>query len=165
MEHTLQERITGIIEPSLTGMGYSVVQVRMMESGHRRTLQIMAERLDNKNMTVEDCAAISHQVSALLDVEDPISEAYSLEISSPGIDRPLIKRRDFERYIGHDAKAETKLPIEGRKRFKGVITGVEGDDIIMKLAEGNVARIALHNLHSANLLLTDKLIKEHIIEG
>ncbi len=161
MEHTLQERIAKIIEPSLTGMGYGLVLVRMMESGHRRTLQIMAERLDEKNMTVDDCAAISHQVSALLDVEDPISGAYSLEISSPGVDRPLIKREDFERNIGYDAKAETKLPIEGRKRFKGVITGVEGDEIVMKLTEGNVARIALHNLHSAKLLLTDKLIERH----
>jgi ribosome maturation factor RimP len=161
MEHTLQERIAAIIEPSLTGMGYALVQVRMMESNHRRTLQIMAERLDEKNMTVEDCAAISHQVSALLDVEDPIKEAYALEISSPGIDRPLITRADFERHLGFDVKAESKMAIEGRKRFKGVITGVEGDEIVMTLTEGNVARIALHNLHSAKLLLTDKLIERH----
>ena len=161
MEHTLQERIAAIIEPSLTSMGYGLVQVRLMESNHRRTLQIMAERLDEKNMTVDDCASISHQVSALLDVEDPISEAYSLEVSSPGIDRPLIKRTDFERYVGYDAKAETKLPIDGRKRFKGIITKVEGDEFVITLEEGKSARIPLHNLHSAKLLLTDRLIKEH----
>jgi len=161
MEHTLQERVGAIIEPSLTGMGYALVQVRLMESNHRRTLQIMAERVDNKNMTVDDCAAISHQVSALLDVEDPISGAYSLEISSPGIDRPLIKLADFERYKTHDAKVETKLPVNARKRFKGVIAGIEGDDVLIKLPEGDVSRIAIENIQSAKLLLTDRLIKEH----
>lgn len=161
MEHTLQERIAAIVEPSLQGMGYGLVQVRLMESSHRRTLQIMAERTDGKNMTVDDCAAISHQVSALLDVEDPIAGAYSLEISSPGIDRPLIKRADFEKFLGYDAKMESKLPIDGRKRFKGVLTAVEGDDIVMATEQGTTARVALHNLHSAKLLLTDKLIERY----
>lgn len=160
MEHTLQERVAGIIEPSLTGMGYALVQVKLTE-GNRRTLQIMAERTDNKNMTVEDCAAISHQVSALLDVEDPIKGAYTLEVSSPGIDRPLIKRADFERYVTYDAKVETRLPINGRKRFKGVISAVEGDDVLIKMPEGDTPRIAIENIHAAKLLLTDRLIKEH----
>lgn len=162
MDYTLQDRIATIIEPSLTSMGYALVQVRMMESNHRRTLQIMAERLDEKNMTVDDCAAISHQVSALLDVEDPITGAYSLEISSPGIDRPLIKKADFERFAGFEAKVESKLAIGGRKRFKGRIAGVEADDILVTLDEGGVARIPLHNLHSAKLLLTDELIERHL---
>lgn len=160
MEHTLQERVAAIIEPSMADMGYTLVQVRMIESG-RRTLQIMAERKDEQNMTVDDCAAISHQVSALLDVEDPIKGAYSLEISSPGIDRPLIKLADFERYTGYDAKAETKLPVEGRKRFKGIISGVEGQDVLITLEEGKTARIAIGNVQSAKLLLTDRLLKEH----
>lgn len=161
MEHTLRERIEAIIGPSLTGMGYELVQVRLIEGAKRRTLQIMAERLDQVNMTVDDCAAISHQVSALLDVEDPIKQAYSLEISSPGIDRPLIKRKDFEKYVGHDAKIETNLPVDGRKRFKGVLAGVKGDSISITLSEGPTATIDLHNIHAAKLLLTDRLIKEH----
>ncbi len=159
MEHTLHDRIAAIIEPSLTGMGYALVQVRMIE-GARRTLQIMAERVDGKNMTVDDCATISHSVSALLDVEDPIKGAYTLEVSSPGIDRPLVKRADFERFAGFEAKLETKLPLDGRRRFKGRIKAVEGEEIVMDTAEGQ-ARIPHHSVQSAKLLLTNELINWH----
>lgn len=160
MEHTLHDKIAAIIEPSLAGMGYSLVQIRLMEGG-RRTLQIMAERRDGKNMTVDDCADISHSVSALLDVEDPIKGTYTLEVSSPGIDRPLVKREDFERFIGFEAKLETKLPVESRRRFKGRLKAVEGDMIVMQTAEGTDARIPLSSMQSAKLLLTDELIDWH----
>jgi ribosome maturation factor RimP len=158
MEHVLNERIAAIIESSLVNMGYSLVQVRMM-GGERRTLQIMAERTDGKNMTVEDCADISHNVSALLDVEDPISGAYTLEVSSPGIDRPLVKLSDFERFSNFEAKLESKIPIEGRKRFKGRLKGVEGEEICLQTTEGEEYRIPFRNVHSAKLLLTEELLK------
>jgi ribosome maturation factor RimP len=159
MDHTLHDRIAAIIEPSLEGLGYSLVQIRMVE-GNRRTLQVMAERKDGRNMTVDDCADISHNVSALLDVEDPIKGAYTLEISSPGIDRPLVKLDDFRRYAGFEAKLETKLPIEGRKRFKGRLEKVEGEEITVKTAEGVQTRIPYHNVQSAKLVLTDELLRK-----
>jgi len=158
MESSLQEKIAAIIEPSLAGMGYALVQIRLIEGG-RRTLQIMAERADGRNMTVEDCATISHNVSALLDVEDPIKGAYTLEVSSPGIDRPLVKCEDFARFAGFEAKLETKLPIEGRRRFKGRLKALEGEDIVMETVEGVTARIPYPMVQSAKLLLTDELIK------
>ena len=161
MEQTLHDRISSIIEPSLLAMGYGVVQIRMREGSGHRTLQIMAERSDGRAMTVDDCADISRNVSALLDVEDPIPGAYTLEVSSPGIDRPLIKRADFERFKGYDAKVETKLPLEGRRRFKGKLAGVEGDDIRIQPKDAPEARIPLSNLQSAKLVLTDELIKRH----
>jgi ribosome maturation factor RimP len=160
MDNTLHDRIAAIIEPPLANMGYSLVQIRLREGG-QRTLQIMAERKDGRNMTVDDCADISHNVSALLDVEDPIPGAYTLEISSPGIDRPLVKLEDFRRFKGFEAKLETKLPIEGRKRFKGKIHGVEGEEISMRTAEGVQARIPFHMVQSAKLVLTDELIDWH----
>lgn len=157
---TLHDKIDAIIAPSLGDMGYALVQIKLSE-GSRRTLQIMAERKDGANMTVEDCAAISHQVSALLDVEDPIKGAYTLEVSSPGIDRPLIRREDFERFAGFEAKLESKLPIDGRKRFKGRIAAVEGDDIVFETAEKQVVRIPLRQVYASKLLLTDELIDWH----
>lgn len=157
---TLYDRITAIIEPSLSSMGYALVQIRLIEGG-RRTLQIMAERTDSKNMTVEDCASISHSISALLDVEDPIKGAYTLEVSSPGIDRPLVKLSDFERFTNFEIKLETRLAIEGRKRFKGRLTGVKGEEIELKTAEGVEAHIPFDMIQSAKLLLTDELIDWH----
>lgn len=157
---SLTDTVASIIEPSLVGMGYTLVQVRLSEGG-RRTLQIMAERVDGKNMTVDDCADISRNVSALLDVDDPIKGAYNLEVSSPGIDRPLIKLADFTRYAGFDAKLETKTPIAGRKRFKGRIAGVDGETIALQTTDGK-ATIPYGMVQSAKLLLTDELIKANI---
>ena len=126
------ERIGGIITPSIEAMGYEIVRLQI-SGGTRPTLQIMADRADHGAMTVEDCADISHAVSALLDVEDPISSAYTLEVSSPGIDRPLTRLKDFERFKGLEARIETDLPLEGRKRFRGVLYGVEGDKVLIAL--------------------------------
>lgn len=155
----IHDRIAGIIEPSINAMGYGLVQIRLLD-GKSRRLQVMAERLDGRGMTVDDCADISHQVSALLDVEDPIKGQYTLEISSPGIDRPLIKPEDFTRFAGFEAKLETKLPIEGRKRYKGALAGFEEGDVLMEM-DGKKLRIPFSMVQSAKLVLTDALIDWH----
>lgn len=155
----IHEKIASIIEPSLNGMGYNLVQVRLLEGG-KRTLQIMAERIDNKAMTVDDCADISHNVSALLDVEDPIKGAYTLEVSSPGIDRPLVKLSDFTQFKGYDARLETKLPIDDRRKFKGKLEGVEEKNILIGVEEGKTVTIPFEMIRSAKLLLTDELLKK-----
>ncbi len=150
-------RIEQIITPSVEALGYEIVRVLLL-GGERPTLQIMAERIDGAPMTVEDCADISRSVSALLDVEDPIAGAYTLEVSSPGLDRPLTRLKDFERFAGFTAKLETRLAIDGRKRFKGVLKGVEGEDILLD-AEGGSARVAFDNVLRAKLVITDELLR------
>ena len=117
-----------LVEPSLDGMGYELVRVWVIGGG-QPTLQIMAERKDRRDMTVEDCAEISRNLSAVLDVEDPISESYALEVSSPGIDRPLMRLQDYERFAGFEAKIETKRPHDGRRKFTGRIAGVRGRSV------------------------------------
>ncbi|MFN4281824.1 MAG: ribosome maturation factor RimP [Alphaproteobacteria bacterium] len=154
----IAERIAGMIEPVLTDMGYALVRVQL-SGASRLTLQIMAERVDGENMTVDDCADISRAVSALLDVEDPIDAAYSLEVSSPGIDRPLVKAADYERWAGFEARIETALPVDGRKRFRGRILGLEKDDVKLRLDDGNDAAVPLAAISRAKLVLTDDLIE------
>src|SRR5688572_12265936 len=117
----LTDRISDIIAPTLTGMGYELVRVTISGGRNNQTLQIMAERADNKPMTVEDCETISHTVSAQLDVSDPIASAYTLEVSSPGIDRPLTRLKDFARFAGHEAKVQLLQPLEGRRNFRGIL--------------------------------------------
>ena len=148
--------IAGIIEPSLAAMGYRLVRV-VVTSGRRATLQVMAERLDEAPMTVEDCAEISRSVSALLDVADPIAGAYMLEISSPGIDRPLTRREDYERFRGYEARIELGQPLAGRKRFRGRLLGAEGADIRLA-TDGGEVRLPLAQVARAKLLLTDELL-------
>lgn len=160
-DRSLEGRIVAQIEPSLESMGYELVRVQFMGKpggGPGQTLQIMADRLDRATMTVDDCAAISRQVSALLDVEDPIKEAYDLEVSSPGIDRPLVKLADFERFAGFEAKIETTVQIEGRRRFRGRVTGVAGNDIDMILDDGTSVKVPVDSIEKAKLVLTDELI-------
>src|SRR5579872_4004984 len=118
--------IARTVEPSLTAMGYRLVRVAMVG---RTTLQIMAERADDAPMSVEDCAEISRSVSAILDVADPIAGAYTLEISSPGIDRPLVRPEDYDRFSGHQVKIELNGPVEGRKRFRGRLLGLADGDV------------------------------------
>lgn len=150
-------KIESMIGPSLEAMGYSIVRVAFTGGRSRPTLQIMAERTDNAGMTVEDCETISHTVSALLDVADPIDTAYQLEISSPGIDRPLTRRRDYERFAGFEAKIDTQRPIDGRRHFRGKLLGLEGDDA--KLLVGpDTLRLPLDAIARAKLVLTDELI-------
>jgi ribosome maturation factor RimP len=153
----LERRIAEMIEPSLEGMGYELVRV-LMQGRQRPVLQIMAERKDAKAMTVEDCADISRQVSALLDVDDPIETAYSLEVSSPGIDRPLTRPKDYETYAGFEAKLETAEPLEGRKRFRGKLLGLDEHGCVKLVADGIEWAIPLTVVRGAKLVLTDELI-------
>ena len=154
------ERIAELLEPSLAAMGYRLVRVQM-SGGRRPTLQVMAERLDDAAMTVDDCADISRSVSAILDVADPIPGAYSLEVSSPGIDRPLTRREDYDRFVGYEARVELAGPVDGRKRFKGKVLGRAGDEIRMAVEEGGtLAEVALPfaAIAKAKLVLTDELL-------
>jgi len=150
--------IARLIEPSLDAMGYRVVRVQLT-SLRRPTLQVMAERRDEAAMTVDDCAAISRSISAILDVEDPIAGAYTLEVSSPGIDRPLVKPEDYDRFAGFEARVELSAPIDGRKRFRGRLLG-RADDEIRLVAETGEVRLPLTTIAKAKLVLTGELIAQ-----
>jgi len=139
-------------------MGFELVRVQFGGGQHRPTLQIMAERIDRQPMAVEDCAEISRNLSALLDVEDPVPGAYLLEVSSPGIDRPLVKLADYERFAGFEARLETKAPVEGRKRFRGKLMGLAGDQVRL-IEDGAEVALPLEQINKAKLLLTDALIE------
>jgi len=153
----IDRRLAEIITPVIEDLGYELVRVRLM-SGKESTLQIMADKPDG-GIEVDDCAAISTAVSATLDVEDPILDAYTLEVSSPGIDRPLTRLKDFDMFEGYDAKLETDELIDGRRRFKGVLAGVEDDEVLINVAEGTIG-LKFDWLVEAKLILTDELIKE-----
>ncbi|MEL6793353.1 MAG: ribosome maturation factor RimP [Pseudomonadota bacterium] len=155
----MDRRIADIIQPTVEDMGYELVRVRLM-SGKTATLQIMAEKPDG-SMEVDDCAELSHAVSAILDVEDPIIDAYALEVSSPGIDRPLTRLADFDRWAGWIAKLETDELIDGRKRFKGQLRGVEDGEVLIDIAEGTVG-LKFEWLSDAKLVMTDELIAESL---
>jgi ribosome maturation factor RimP len=154
----MTQKIAPIIEPSLEAMGYGLVRVHWQEGGDR-TLQIMIERKDGQEVTVDDCTEVSHTASALLDVEDPIEGAYRLEVSSPGIDRPLTKLGHFAQYVGDEAKIEMAIPQQGRKRFRGVLLGVEGDLIRIKVDNAE-HQLPYSEMQSAKLVLTDALLKK-----
>lgn len=155
----MDRRIADIIQPTVEGMGYELVRVRLM-SGKTATLQIMAEKPDG-SMEVDDCANLSHAVSAILDVEDPIIDAYALEVSSPGIDRPLTRLADFDRWAGWIARLETDELIDGRKRFKGQLRGVEDGEVLIDITEGTVG-LKFEWLSDAKLVMTDELIAESL---
>lgn len=156
---SIEERIAALIEEPLKSMGYDLVRVQLSGAAGRATLQVMAERLDEVAMTIDDCTEISRQLSPILDVADPISGAYSLEVSSPGIDRPLVRPKDFERWAGFEAKLETKTPVDGRKRFKGLLLGLEGDSVKIKDEAGVDYLLPMTALAKAKLVLNDALIK------
>ena len=146
-----------IIAPLLEDMGYELVRVRLM-SGKTTTLQVMADK-PGGGIEVDDCAEISTAISALMDVEDPILDAYTLEVSSPGIDRPLTRLKDFDMFEGYEAKLETTELIDGRRRFKGVLAGVEDNEVLINVEEGTIG-LQFDWLSDAKLVLTDDLIKE-----
>jgi len=148
--------IESLIVPALEAMGYRVVRV-VFTGGRRPTLQVMAERHDEAAMTVDDCATVSHTISAILDVADPIDAAYDLEVSSPGIDRPLVRPEDYERFAGFEAKLELSAPHEGRRRFRGRLCGREGDAVKLDLGDSQVL-LPLTAIAKARLVLTDELI-------
>jgi ribosome maturation factor RimP len=158
-ETTQTDRVLATIEPSLDAMGYEVVRV-VLRGGDRPVLQVMIDRADGDIVTIDDCTAASRTVSALLDVEDPISGAYELEVSSPGIDRPLTRAKDFERFAGHVAKVEVKAPIDGRRRFRGRLLGVADD--VVRLAGDHAAdaeiALPLSGIVRAKLVLNDELL-------
>ncbi|EPY03441.1 ribosome maturation factor RimP [Magnetospirillum fulvum] len=158
----LQSRLEALIGPSLDAMGYDLVRVQL-QGNQRLTLQIMADRKDGAAMGVEDCVGISRSLSALLDVEDPISGAYTLEVSSPGVDRPLTRAKDFVQWAGFEAKLESAQPIEGRKRFRGRLVGLDetGESVRLVVETGEVA-IPLADVRGAKLVLTDELIRATI---
>ncbi len=156
---TLEQRIAEIIRPAIEDLGFELV--RVLVSGQRnKKLQVMAEPKDGSAMNVDHCAVISRTVSALLDVEDPIDDAYVLEVSSPGIDRPLVKLADFARYAGFDARVEMDVPVAGRRRFSGRLLGVDGTDVVMDVTEGEV-RLPFADIQKSKLLMTDELIAAH----
>lgn len=162
-ETGIDQRIAEIIEPVLTGMGYLLVRVRLSNQ-NGMTLQVMAEREDG-TMTVEDCEAVSMAISPVLDVEDPVDKAYHLEVSSPGIDRPMVRKSDFTRWQGHLVKVETSILVENRKRFRGKIVEVDADGFKLKrdqiaYGEEPTVIIPFSALSDAKLILTDDLIRD-----
>ena len=153
----MDQRLAEILTPAIEGMGFELVRIRLM-GGKTPLLQIMAERPDG-TIEVDDCAEISTAVSALLDVEDPITDNYTLEVSSPGIDRPLTRFKDFEAFEGFEAKLETSELIEGRKRFRGVLAGTDGTEILINVDEGTIG-LDFSWLTDAKLVMTDELVRE-----
>jgi ribosome maturation factor RimP len=153
----IDRRMAGIIAPVLEDMGFELVRVRLM-GGKHETLQIMAERPEG-GIEVDECAQISNAISAVLDVEDPIADPYALEVSSPGIDRPLTRLKDFAAFEGYEAKLETADLIDGRKRFKGMLAGVEGNEVLINIEEGTIG-LDFDWLVEAKLVLTNDLIKD-----
>ncbi|GEC58845.1 ribosome maturation factor RimP [Bradyrhizobium japonicum] len=168
VEPGVAARVAAVAVPVLQGMGYRLVRIKV--SGDAGcTVQIMAERPDG-SMQLEDCEAISRALSPVLDVADPIERAYRLEISSPGIDRPLVRRSDFERYTGHLVKIEMAVAHQGRKRFRGVLAGVEGDAVRIRRDdprpdEDAEVLLVMEDISDARLVLTDELIEESMRRG
>jgi ribosome maturation factor RimP len=152
----IQDKVARLIEAPLQDMGYELVRISL-SGGDRPILQIMAERAADGLMSVEDCTAISHTVSLLLDAEDPITSAYSLEVSSPGIDRPLTRPKDFERYAGFEVRMETREPVLGRRRFRGRLLGIADDNVSVSTEAGD-AIVPFGAIAKAQLVLTDELI-------
>lgn len=153
----LTRKLINLLEPSITPLGYEIIRLTYTKELKRPTLQILIDRLDGETITVEDCTRVSRSISAILEVEDPIESAYILEVSSPGIDRPLIKLKDFERFKGFEAKIEMSEAINGRKRFQGNLIGLKEENIQI-LTEGVLQELPFSLVKKAKLLLTDELI-------
>ena len=153
-------KLLDLLDPVAEGLGLTIVRLRLMGGTQRRRLQIMAERPADHEINVEECAALSRAVSEVMDAADPISGEYMLEVSSPGIDRPLTRLEDFETFSGLEARLETDRLVEGRKRFKGRVAGVEGQDVLVDLDdEDETALIPFAWLADAKLVLNDELLK------
>lgn len=157
---TSEQNIMQIIEPIAAQLGLEIVRVRMFGREKRKILQIMAERISDHQMGIKDCTSLSRAISAVIDVEDPIAGAYELEISSPGIERPLTVLEDFERWAGHTAKLELDRLVEGRRRFKGVLGGLDGENIVIDLeGEAESALMPFSWISDAHLVMSDTLLK------
>ena len=168
IEPGLPARVSAVAEPVIEQLGYRLVRVKV-SAAEGCTVQIMAERPDG-SMTVEDCETLSRALSPVLDMADPIDRAYRLEISSPGIDRPLVRKSDFDRYAGHLVKIETEIPINGRKRFRGLLVGTEGEAARIRGEEAEAGADAeillpIEEISEAKLVLTDELVTEALRRG
>jgi ribosome maturation factor RimP len=165
MSNPAMQEIQAMIEPPIEAMGFELVRVSMQSMHGRDTLQIMADRADGTLINVDDCAEISRTVSAVLDVEDPIPGEYNLEVSSPGIDRPLTRMKDFARWAGFHARIELVQAVDGRKRYKGLLGGIddlpaeEGNWVLMTLESGDTVSFNFDGIETAKLILTDALIE------
>lgn len=154
---SIEQHIENLLTPSLNDKGFGIVRLQL-QGNMRKTLQLMIERLDGSNITMEDCALVSRTASVLLDVDDPIQESYTLEVSSPGLDRPLTKKADFERFAGSLIKIELRAPFQGSRRFQGLLKGIEGDTVKVQLIplEGeekfNVAEFAFSDIQKAKII-------------
>ena len=160
MNSTKAKELHDLLAPSLASMGFELVQVKLMPSG-RPTLQVLVERTTGGSISLDDCSLVSRHISAVLDVEDPIAGAYNLEVGSPGIDRPLVKAADYERFKGEEAKVETGELLAGRKRFRGTLEGITDGTVHIRVEDGadhTSYAIPLDQIVSAKLVLTDALI-------
>ncbi len=157
---SIEIELKALVEPSLSDLGYEIVRVRLMGGDGQKILQVMIDRSDETPVSVEDCAVVSRQLSAILDVEDPISGNYNLEVSSPGIARPLVKERDFERFLGFIAKVELEKTIRGRKRFRGRLIGCDRGMVSIQTEQGE-EELPISDIVAANLILSDDLIEAH----
>lgn len=155
----IDRRLAAVVVPTIEGLGFELVRLRLM-GGKRAVLQIMADK-PGGGIEVDDCARISRAVSAVLDVEDPIAGEYVLEVSSPGIDRPLTRLKDFETWAGYEARLETDEAIDGRRRFRGLLHGVEDGEVLVEIPEGTIG-LAFEMIADAKLVLTDALIAESL---
>jgi ribosome maturation factor RimP len=153
-------KLLSLLDPVAEAAGYEIVRLRLMGGEHARRLQIFAERPSDGDMNVEDCARLSRAISGVMDAADPIAGEYTLEVSSPGIDRPLTRLKDFETYEGHEARLELDRMAEGRKRFKGILAGIEDKSVALDLeGEEHTAMIPFAWIVEAKLVLTDQLMK------
>jgi ribosome maturation factor RimP len=152
-------RLTELIEPEAKAEGLELVRVKMIGGTSDPTLQVMAERPDTRQLTLDDCARLSRRLSDLLDEADPIDSAYRLEVSSPGIDRPLTRLKDFEDWKGHEAKISLADKLDGRKQFTGNLIGTDGNRIVIDVQGLGETRLPFDQIHSAKLVMTDKLIE------
>lgn len=151
-------RLTQLIEPEAQALGFDLVRVKMFGGKDDLTLQVMAERPDTRQLTIDDCADLSRRISDTFDEVDPIAEAYRLEVSSPGIDRPLTRLKDFTDWAGHEARIALTAPVDGRKQLTGELAGVEGDRITIDVKKHMAMTIGFDQVADAKLLITDKLL-------
>ncbi|MGN6818333.1 MAG: ribosome maturation protein RimP [Sphingomonas sp.] len=151
-------RLTHLIEPEAKALGFDLVRVKMFGGKDDLTLQVMAERPDTRQLTIDDCADLSRRISDLFDEVDPIEDAYRLEVSSPGIDRPLTRLKDFADWAGHEARIQLTAPVDGRKQLTGDLAGIEGDRITIDVKKHMKMTIGFDQVADAKLLITDKLL-------
>lgn len=155
----LEKNIAEIIEPSIEDMGFELVRVAMVNQGTGQVLQVMIECKDGSELLVDHCVNVSHTVSALLDVDDPIPEEYTLEVSSPGIARPLTRQKDFVTYAGYEAKIELERPLEGRRRYRGILNGMVEDNVQITV-DGTLYDVPFEMIQQSKLVMSDALIKK-----